>query len=275
MKTAILCVGGERSLGRTIDHLKANLLDVNQCVVFFACETDNPQRVLDYFEGYEIGGSLLIPSFQTKEYSHILSMCLERPGLSEEVFERARKADGLCWTSDYIKQSGTLIQYYQLWKAWCLLLEYERTHEMKFDICVKWRLDALITKPLVCAEIPSNQSEEVMRSMGNPYMLTRPRSHAINPYYEHVWGTPFTDNIVWSFGPEQVFITSRKNFACLGSMVFWFGLWDSGGPFAFNSETFFHEVCKHNQLVHWVFLEHTNPMITFEPDYTHILTLLR
>lgn len=274
MRTAILCVGGERSLERTIGHLKKNLLEVNQPVLFFACETETPQRFLDYFDGYKIGGSVLIPSFRTSEYSHILSMCLERPGLSEQVFERARNADGICWTNDYIKQSGTILQYYQLWKAWQLLLEYERVHDMKFDFCVKWRLDILITKPLVFADIPSGKSEDIMRSMGNEHMKAHPRQH-INSFYEHGYGSKYTDNIVWTLGHEQVFMTYRKNFECFGPMVFCFGLWDSGGPFAFNSETFFHQMCIRNQLIHWIFMEDGNPLFTFEPQYNYMATLLR
>jgi hypothetical protein len=275
MKTALLIVGGERSLERTIGHLTKHMLEPNRPVLFFACETTDPQRVLSAFPGYEIGGAVLLPTFRTPEYQKIVSMCAERPGLSEEVFQRARSADGLQWTVDYIKQSGTLLQYYQLWNAWQLLLDYERAHGMKFDFCVKWRLDILLTQPLILADIPSGQSEEMMRSMGNDYMRSHPRTQKTNPYYEHAYGTPFTDNVVWTLGHDQVFMTHRKNWDCFGSMVFWFGLWDSGGPFAFNSETFFHQMCIHNQLVHWIFMEDSNPIFTHEPDETHMWTILR
>lgn len=274
MKSALLIVGGERSLTRTLAQLRTNVLDPNRPVLFFACETNDPKALLSAFDGYEIGGAVLLPTFRTPEYAHILDMCIERPGLSEEVFRRARAADGLGWTVDYIKQSGTLLQYYQLWHAWRLLLDYETRHAMKFNICAKWRLDVLMTKPLVFADIPTGQSEEVMRSMGNSYMRAHPRTQT-NPFYEHGYGTLFADNIVWTFGHEQIIVSRRDNFACFGSMVFWFGLWDSGGPFAFNSETFVHQMCIHNQLVHWIFMEETNPLFTYEPDMAHMATILR
>jgi hypothetical protein len=267
-------VGGERSIAKTIENLKANILEPNRPVLFFACETETPDTLLQRFDGFEIGGSVLLPSFRTSEYSHILSMCLERPGTSEAVFRRAREADGLAWDSSYLINGGTILQYYQLWKAWGLLLAYERKHAMKFDVCVKWRLDMFVSKPLVFANIPTSGSETQMRSMGNPYMQDNPRRDT-NPHYEHAYGTPFDDNIVWSFGHEQVFLTKRKNFEVFGSMVFWFGVWDSGGPFAFNSETFFHQMCIQNQLVHWIFLECTNPLFTYGPDHNHMMTVLR
>ena len=275
MKSALLIVGGERSLARTIGHLRKNILEPNRPVLFFACETDNSDALVGMFDGFEIGGSLFLPTFRTSEYQHILSMCLERTGLSDQVFQRAREADGIAWSNDYIKQGGTLLQYYQLWKAWRLLLDYERKHDMKFDFCIKWRLDILITKPLILADIPSQGPEELMRSMGSDYMKLHPRTTSTNPYYEHAYGTKYTDNTVWTFGHEQVFLTHRKNFEVFGSMVFWFGVWDSGGPFAFNSETFFHQVCLQNQLVHWIFMEDSNPLFTYQPDEKHMVTLLR
>lgn len=275
MKTALLIVGSERSVQRTITQLRENILEPNRPVLFFACETTTPAVFLSLFDGFEIGGSLLLPTFRTSEYQHILSMCLERPGLSDEVFHRAQRADGICWSKDYVIQGGTILQYYQLWKAWSLLLDYERTHAIKFDFCVKWRLDILITQPLVFADIPTEGSEQGMRSMGNEYMKLHPRTTNTNIFYEHPYGSDFTDNVVWSFGHEQVFMSYRKNFVHFGSMVFWFGLWDSGGPFAFNSETFFHQMCLHNQLVHWIFMEDTNPLFTYQPDNDHMVTLLR
>lgn len=275
MKSAILFVGGERSIAKTIESLKKHVLEPNRPVLFFACETHDPDFLLRSFDGFEIGGSLLLPTFQTREYSHILSMCLERPAASEEVFRRAREADGLLWDASYLKNGGTILQYYQLWKAWSLLLEYERTHRMKFDFCVKWRLDMFVTKPLVFADIPPSGSEEMMRSMGNPYMAMHPRTLYTNPYYEHGYGTPCEDNIIWSFGHEQIFMSKRKNFQYFGTMILWFGTWDSGGPFAFNSESFFHAMCVHHQLVHWIFMEDTNPLFTYGPDHEHMMTLLR
>lgn len=275
MKNAILIVGGERNVVNTIGGLRRNLLEPNRPVLFFAVETDNPERVLQHFDGFEIGGNMLLPTFRNSEYHHILSMCLERPGLSEEVFRRARQSDGLAWDSSYIVQSGTLLQYYQLWKAWSLLLDYERKHRMKFDFCVKWRLDMLLTRPLVFADIPSSGSEEILRSMGNEYMLEHTNPKRNDGFYEHGYGHPVDDNIVWSFGHEQVFMSKRKNFEIFGSMVFWFGTWDSGGPFAFNSETFFHQVCLHNQCIHWIFLEDTNPLFTHDINSAYMMTLLR
>jgi hypothetical protein len=202
-------------------------------------------------------------------------MCLGRPAYFQEVFERAIRADGNPWSKVYVTYSGTIIQYYQLWKAWCLLLDYEHRNRMKFDFCAKWRLDALLTRPLVFADIPNSGSEDDMRSMGIDYMKQHLRSLPADAVYEHGTGHPIDDNIVWSFGPEQVFMAKRKNFQHLGTMVFFQGLWDVGNTYAFNSETFFQEFCNRNQLLHWCFLEEGNPLFEYTTDTKYMLTLLR
>jgi hypothetical protein len=275
MKSAVLIVGGERTLSRTIEHLKQNLLEPNRPVLFFAVETDNPGRVLKYFDGFEIGGSLLLPSFRTSEYHHIQSMCMERPAFAEETYIRASKVDGMYWSRDYSMNSGVIISFYQLWKAWCLVLEYERENRMTFDFCVKWRPDMLITKPLVFANIPDSGTEDEMRSMGNSYIKDHMNREVNDGYYEHGYGHPIRDNIVWSFGPDQIFMAKRKNFEKLGNMILYHGLWDSGGPFSFNGESFMQQFCKHQQLLHWVFQEKDWPMYSYSSDCQNMMTILR
>lgn len=272
---AILFVGGERSLDRTLQSLKDNLLTPTKPVLFFACETDNPQQFLSRFQEFEIGGADLRPTFRTPEYAHIVEMALGRPAATDAVFERARKADGLNWSQDYLRQSGTILQYYQLWKAWCLLLDYERQHKLQFDLCMKCRLDIQWSVPFRFDTIPREGTESVLRAMGNAYMARTLRDPStLNAYYEHPYGHPYTTNIVWSWGPEQVFLSERSNFQLFGPMVFQYGQWDSTGPFPFNSESFFHQFCIHHGLVHWEFLEPTNPMIVYGPS-DFIVTVLR
>lgn len=275
MKSAILIVGGERSLDRASEQLRKNLLEPNHPVLFFALETDDPQRVLRHFDGYEIGGSMLIPTFRTGEYHHVESMCMGRPAFAEETYIRAMNTDGICWSRDYPMRSGVIIQFYQLWKAWCLLLEYERKHQMKFDFCVKWRADMLITQPLVFADIPETGTEYELRSMGNRHMTEHGSPDRKDGYYEHGYGHPIKDNIVWAFGPDQIFMSKRKNFEALGNMILYHGLWDSGGPFPFNGESFMHQFCEHHQLLHWVFLEKDWPMYSYSPESTSMMTILR
>lgn len=278
MRTAILFTGQKRTLARVLPLLKQNLLDTNHVTLFFACEGEG---VVESFEGYEVGGADIRSSFRTPEFELILEAMVDRPGLSEDVFERSRKADGICWTMDYVRGSGTVLQYYQVWKAYCLMLDYERRNKLRFDVCVRARLDMLLTEPLSLEEfVTQTHTTEDARSLGS----TRIRVHnrvQIPETYEHPRGTPPTDRIVWTFGPEQIWICRRDVFDVLGPMVFSYGLYDSKRPFSFNSETFFHETCKHHSIVHYGYLEEENQLFTHYPgtgpilDFPYVIALIR
>jgi len=272
MRTAILFTGQKRTLAKVLPLLKQNLLDTNHVTLFFACEGEG---ILEAFAGYEIGGADIRSSFRTPEFELLLEAMIGRPGLSDEVFERSRQADGLCWTMDYVRQSGSVVQYYQVWKAYCLMLEYERRNGMRFDVCVRGRLDLMLSEPLPLEDfVTQTHTTEDARSLGSRRIRIRNRVR-IPDTYEHPRGTLPTDRIVWTLGPEQVWICRRDVFDVFGPMVFSYGLYDSKKPFSFNSETFFHETCKHHSIVHYAFLEEGNPLVSWSLDEQWVFLLIR
>jgi hypothetical protein len=273
MRTAILFTGQKRTLDRVLPLLKQNLLDPNTVTLFFACEGDG---IVEAFDGYEVGGADIRSSFRTPEFELLLEAMVDRPGLSEEVFARSREADGLCWTMDYVRQSGSVLQYYQVWKAYCLMLAYERAHSMRFDACVRARLDLSLTEPISLASFVNERfaSELDARTMGSIRIQSTNRVH-IPDTYEHPRGTSPTDRIVWTLGPEQVWMCRRDLFDVFGPMVFSYGLYDSKTPFSFNSETFFHQTCLHHSIVHYGFLEPGNPLVRSTPDKGWVFLLIR
>ncbi len=264
MRTAILFTGQVRSLARVASLLRKNLLDPNNVTLFFACEGDSAE-ILKHLDGYEIGGLDIRSSFRTPEFDAILAMLRGRPGVSEEVFERSRQADnGVPWNIDYVRESGTVVQYYQLWKAYCRLLEYERSHGVRFDACVRARLDMLLTEPIRLESFIGHEfeSEAQARSMGS-FRIRTLNTRTTPGNYESPWGTPLSPRTVWTLGPEQVWFCSRDLFDVFGPMVFSYGLYDSKKPFSFNSETFFHQTCLQHSIVHYVFQEEGNPAFNY------------
>lgn len=230
MKTAVLFTGQERGLRRTIRLLKQNLIDANNAVVFLACETDNPTRMASYFQGTQYGGSYILPTLRTAEFDafmHLLDVA-DRPAIRPEAFNRT--AEG--WNMGYLHSSGTVIQYYHLWKAWMMMLEYEKVNTMRFDVVVRCRPDSILTERLdfsadtIAPRVP---------------LSLKPNS-------------------VVTFGHEQFWVARRDVFALLGPMVFTFGCWDSGDKYPFNSESFFDEFCKANHIEHQMFWDTTGEM---------------
>jgi len=243
MRTAVLFTGQERSIRRTIHLLKKNLLEPNDAVVFLACESDNPERMASYFQGTHYGGSAILQTFRTAEFQAFMNLLevSSRPAVKPEVF--GRTAEG--WNMGYLHSSGTVIQYYQLWKAWLMLLEYEKVNNMKFDVVVRCRPDCLLTERLDLSNLTTTADERTCRSMG----VERIRDKCV------VTGQPWEDKVVWTLGQEQFWVAKRDTFALLGPMVFTFGCWDSGTLYAFNSECFFEEFCKHNHITHWMYAD--------------------
>lgn len=260
MRTAILFTGQERQFARVSQLIKSNLLEPNNVVVFLACETSNPSRLRDLFAGYEIGGHLLLPTFRTQEFAGLMSVMEGRPGLSEKVFDRSQKHDGVAWSMGYLRTSGTILQYYQVWKAWLMMVDYERKHGVRFDICVRARLDMILTERLDLVSFFSTipESETERRCLGNS-RIRKFASRETNQY-EHPHGTPLSDRTVWTLGQEQIWIMKRDLFDLFGQMVLSYGMWDSGLPIAFCSEAFFQEFCLANSIVHYAVYESGNPL---------------
>lgn len=274
MRTAILFTGQERSLDRCIQLLRKNLLEPNQATVFLACESDNPTRVTSYFDGIEIGGVEILPSFRTDEFNkfiELLSVCA-RPALLQKVFDRTKEG----WSINYVIHSGTVVQYYQVWKAWLQVLEYEKKHGIQFDVVVRCRPDCLLTEKLDLSNLTTEGDELICRSMGNERILENIKKRGVHICYEHPIGSKIANNVVWTLGFEQIWFAKRKTFALLGPMFFSFGCWDSGELYAFNSESFFHEFCKANHITHWGYLDtDQTDIFNYTGEQKYVFSILR
>lgn len=280
MTTAVLFTGQERSLARTIRLLRRNLLEPNSVVVFFACESDNPDRFLSHFSGLAVGGTDFRTTFRDSEFHSLVQLISSsnRPALRDEVFRRTTEG----WTANYVWNSGTLLQYYQLWKAWQLLLSYERTHSMVFTNVVRCRPDCLLTETIDLSKLSVTNDELASRGMGSARIQAIHAARQSSGEYEHPLGHPYTSKVIWTLGHEQIWIAKRDVFALFGPMVFQYGCWDSGGRCAFNSETFFHQFCVANHVTHWACIESLEHLFNYSHpgneevlEDPHIFSLLR
>lgn len=253
MRTAVIFTGQERTLRQTIPFLRQNLLESNNAVVFLACESSNPDQLLRHFRGIEVGGSEILQTFRTPEFNAFIQMVWSsgRPALLQKVFNRTNEG----WTIQYLWDSGTVIQYYQVWKAWLQILEYEKVHGMKFDVVVRCRPDCLLTEKLDLSKLTTTGDEFTCRSMGSERIYNTVCTRTPNGDYEDPVGHPYIEKVVWTLGFEQVWIAKRDVFALFGPMVFVYGCWDSGGLYAFNSESFFQEFCRANHITHWGYMD--------------------
>jgi hypothetical protein len=252
--SAIILTGSYRTFESIFPSIYTNLnLDKN--ILFLCFEMNDDKELYRYLESYpnvKIGKILTAPTFKTIEYTYILDMISTRPAVSEEVFKRAMEKDksvgvNTYWSFDYLRCSGSIIQYYQFWKIWQYVIEYELVNNMKFDSIVRSRSDIFINKPVL------EDMYNIVRNLHeNNLLLT------INDYYDELTdelvqkiGDPMhQEDKVITLGTEQVWIGKRHIFDKLSQIIFHYGLWDSGKEYAFNSETTFHMFCKKNGIIH-------------------------
>lgn len=275
--TAVLMTGGFRTFDKIFPQVYKNVLSINNCVLFILCETDTPTQLFEILNGYpdiKIGAIIHAPSFRDKQYNAIVQMIesSDRPGLSQTVYARASATDGLNWEQigpGFIKSSGSIIQYYQVWKLWQHVLEYERTHNMQFTHCMRTRCDITFSQPIyIHDEFVSHNSwytaHQLDTSLSRYHHTTHEITHHPNDY-------------VITFCVDLVWIARRRVFDKLSQIIFHYGLWDSGHPFSFNSESTFHEFCTHYNIHHYGITEAHFPLYThsMEDAEKHIMIIVR
>jgi hypothetical protein len=247
---AIIITGQYRSFNNVFDKIVKNIIEPNNCVVFMCIE--GTCSIQDRYPSIKVGSIIAEQTFRNTEFQSILHMIRtsNRPGLSPEVFERSRKADGLNWQYSYVEKSGTILQYYQFWRIWQKVLEYERQTNMKFENVIRTRTDIYINNPINISNVFDGYIQDLYSSN---------RLAESSKYFDDL-DSNITENTVITLGEEQVWISKRQNFNILSQLIFHYGLYDSGFPFAFNSETQFHQFCKHHNLKHTGIKEKEWPM---------------
>jgi hypothetical protein len=240
---AVIITGQYRSFDKILPNLIKNVIEPNNCIVFICLE--GSCQVKDF--KIKVGGIIVEPTFRNSEFQEILNMVRNRQGLSSDVFERSRKADGINWHYSYVEQSGSILQYYQFWRIWQKVLEYERDNKIKFENVIRTRTDIYISKPINVSNVFTGYINE---------LYSEKKLVETSKYFDDL----IPDYEVITLGEEQVWISKRENFNILSQLIFHYGLYDSGFPFAFNSETQFHQFCKHHGLKHIGIKEKEWPM---------------
>jgi hypothetical protein len=140
MKTAILFTGALRTIKKTIKYFKQNLL-INPDVDVFACIQNDTSIANNEWENWlksEIG-------------SHLKSLIWfspdQHPGWISHRDYMLSHLNILPHWKDYIRNSGSMIEYYQLYLAYLKMCEYEDTH-YRMNYIIRARTDTIFAKPI-------------------------------------------------------------------------------------------------------------------------------
>ena len=136
-KVAILYTGEVRTIESAIPYFKENVLINENRHVFAVLQTDN----IPYFDA-------------------IVKTTIERHLKSIEWFDKTNET----WSNvkeailhrieindlwkDYLRTSGSIIEYYQMYLAYQKMVEYENENGIKYDYVMRIRGDVVLTHPI-------------------------------------------------------------------------------------------------------------------------------
>jgi len=155
MKSAILFTGQLRTIQRTADLLKANIIDPNGADLFLYCEerladeqygTQEPGS-LDYLKkcwGSSIK-SLVVADQNTRYWQDRAGQISYRSSYRELCAERVQSEAGALW----YRSTGSALEYMQLSEAYNQLREEEMSSGQKYDLIARCRFDVALFRPLV------------------------------------------------------------------------------------------------------------------------------
>ena len=276
MKVALLLTGELRTLERTQQTILANLIIPNNASVFIHAEnksydqtTKTELSVFTQYWGNHVKAAMFLSAVEQREYKYILDYLWNcKAKISETVFKAKTPVN-----REYLRNSGTIIEYYQIWKCYQLMRDYEKQQGQQFDLIIRSRLDAIFTLPLICANYyaPSASVADLSQTelfrwiqcFGQPQMMAHgdpPEAKFCQALVQSkAWQNYRQDRnlgqlvaslpMVHCFRRNVVWVAARELVTKIAPLIYHFGDYDNGDPYSWNSENQFQShLLEHNMI---------------------------
>lgn len=151
MRVAILITGELRTLANTFKNIKQNLIDPNNADVFVYADVKLPRdhhllwnhaTLIDFYKsiwGDNVKRAITLTEKDRAEYNAILNFLWDyKPGITQEVVGKT----GV--NREYLRRSGSIIEYFLLMKAGHIMTAYEKEHNFKYDVVIRSRNDIIL-----------------------------------------------------------------------------------------------------------------------------------
>jgi hypothetical protein len=158
-KIAVLYTGEIRTIEKTSPFFRRNILDPTHADIFatiqgcIMCQTF--ERILS--ESWR-DNLKSFSWFSRDQYNALQDELISKMDLEPR------------WKS-YLKTSGSMIEYYQLYLSFQKMREYEEEHHFRYDYVVRLRTDVVVTRPLDFSwfEMPPSRLRERWEQVGESF----------------------------------------------------------------------------------------------------------
>ena len=133
-KIAIIYTGEVRTIEKTIQYFKENVIINDNCHVFAVLQTSN----IEYFDNLvknNIGENLKSINWfiNDEEWFNLRENLLSQMTSVEDQWK------------NYLRTSGSMVEYYQMYLAYKNIEEYENVNNFKYDYIMRIRCDVVLT----------------------------------------------------------------------------------------------------------------------------------
>jgi hypothetical protein len=189
MKVAVIFTGALRTIKKTMRYFKQNVL-LNSDVDVFACvqnDTGISNNEWELWIREEIGSHLKhIQWFSLNDHGDWLS-------IRNKLMMNLNLAEN--W-KQYLLNSGSIIEYYQLYLAYLKMCSYEDTHQ-RYQYIIRSRTDTIFAKPIDFHWLNWTDSdvEKRLEKINNALSVSGTELTALNTF-TYFMNTIFSDDII-------------------------------------------------------------------------------
>ena len=137
MRIAVLYTGEERTLESTLPYFKKNVLLNDDVHVYCIIQTKNYEKVKNLLD-IHVGNNL--KSFEWFDNNDLVWRCIQN-----KLIENMNIENG---TKNYLRSSGSMVEYYQMWLAYIMMTRIENAENFKYDYVIRNRTDIVVNKPI-------------------------------------------------------------------------------------------------------------------------------
>lgn len=273
MRTAILFTGQLRTFPQTHPNLYTNLIVPNNADLFFYLFPDSmidANILLTY--GDRIKQIVYMTDSELKDYNEELSRLLDtKPAYRPEILGRAGVHP------NYLRASGSILEYYQFYKCYALMTAFEKSHEVQYDLVIRCRPDVAFASPInlvrfftllptirVLEPQPDHPKDfgcaighcqdYYANRIDDPSQLVQ--CGRIPMYLVDHHKIPATQHVILSIRKNNFWCGLRADMDLLHDMFFTMGDVVDDYPWVWDSETQFHHNLSARGLVHVDYFTH-------------------